>query len=389
MFTNPAVIGNIRTGQAFFSTSQWLDDVAMNTASVLVPVRSLGLSWYAGGRFLYSGGLKGYDSAGQVVAEESFYDFGISTGLAKRFQRIGLSLGVGTTLIREHVVPENGSGHTYSLGARYERGGHQVSLAANDVGGTMSVETIEYGIDGEYVMGYGYTLNRGWGSLNMGAQVTMLESDNQLWQLGAAYHPNAYLTLRTGFDHSVEAVSQQPVSAGFGFLLGSLSLDYAYTPQQYFSNTHTLSVTYSFGSPDRRTVSSKSTANPTSPGAQSSDKTAVRGRNTSPDQQTNSPTAKAPASSRQALTAQKQQSTDGRVATAPTSYAVIAGVHSRLESAQAEVRALHLLKIPAVVQRTGSMYQVLIAKYDTQEEAQRALKKFRSQGHVFRVVRSS
>jgi hypothetical protein len=66
---------------------------------------------------------------------------------------------------------------------------------------------------------------------------------------------------------------------------------------------------------------------------------------------------------------------------------VVAGRHSRLESASAEVRALQLLKVPAVVQTTsGRSYRVVIARYDTLAEAQKAVKNFEKRGHRFTIV---
>ena len=68
------------------------------------------------------------------------------------------------------------------------------------------------------------------------------------------------------------------------------------------------------------------------------------------------------------------------------SYAVVAGFHRRAESAQAEVHALRLLKIPAVMESYDGGYRVLISRYWSKEAAESEVERYRSKGHRFKVV---
>ena len=71
---------------------------------------------------------------------------------------------------------------------------------------------------------------------------------------------------------------------------------------------------------------------------------------------------------------------------ASVTYFVIAGVHARIESAEAEVRALRLLKVPADIVSVGGRSTVVVGKYSSEAKAKAAVKKFRKKGHVFTII---
>jgi len=345
VFSNPAAPAGISANEIYLTRASWLDALSLNAAGLVLQA-PMELKWSLGSRLLYSGGLTGYDSSEQPVAEGSFYDLAFSTGLSRRFRSIGLDLGFGVTYVREHLPLENASGVVYSVGATYRRAGHRFELFAQDLGGSLKFPGRAYPIDSRYGFGYGRTFRVAWGSFDVGAQLTVSRSDYQRVQVGASYLANPLLTLRTGFEHvfAGPTSTQLPVRAGLGVHIGSISLDYAYTSQKYFSSTHTVSFGYSFGS--------------------EAGKSSGASRRRAPHRSTQDEITKASAA-------------------VASRYAVFAGTHGRLESAQAEARALRLLKVPAVVETSGAYYRVLIGKYDSQKDAKKALSKYRGQGHVF------
>jgi len=95
LFTNPSNLSRIPDREIFLTTSNWLDEFNLSAASLSLPVRPLGLTWSTGARLLYAGNLKGYDNAGQVVAEERYYDAAVSSAIGKEFSSIGLAVGAG------------------------------------------------------------------------------------------------------------------------------------------------------------------------------------------------------------------------------------------------------------------------------------------------------
>lgn len=350
LFANPADLAAMTKGQLYLSRANWLEDMSLNAASMAIPVNSQNLVWSVGSRLLYSGDLNGFDETGQIVSSESYYGMAFTTALSRKFESLGLGLGAGVTYLREHLPLETGDGFAFSFGMNYNRGGHRISAFAEDLGGSVGFEGRDYPIDSRYVVGYGYSFFKGPGRLDLGGQMTVSRSDFKRIDFGGAYNFQKYFIVRAGLNRMYDAPnqSQMPLSGGLGFRYGTLSIDYAYTSQEYFSNTHTFSVGFGFGG---GRASSAHAAPPVGFDYQSN---AVQ-----------SP-----------MTGQAEL---------PVDYAVIAGVHSRSESAEAEVRALHLLKIPATVQLEGNQYLVLIGKYDSIERAEAVLAKYEEKGHQFRI----
>ena len=163
---------------------------------------------------------------------------------------------------------------------------------------------------------------------------------------------------------SAPANAQMPVTAGFGVHVGNLTLDYAYASREYFASTHTVSFTYAFDRMGARQSSSATKPSRMRPRAGNS----VVSQPSGPGTPASTPAA-----------AQK-------AAQAPVTYLVIAGVHSRVESAEAEARALRLLKVPADIVSVGRRSTVVVGRYTSRAKAESAVQKFRKKGHVFTIV---
>jgi hypothetical protein len=365
LFSNPALLAGLERREIFLSSASWLEDLSVNAVSAVVPLSSYGLNWSLGSRIVYSGGLQGYNAASQVVDEQSYYDVAFTTGLSRRFESVGLSVGADVTYIREHLFPQDGNGYTFSLGASYERAGNRFDVFARDLGGTISFAGNSYPIDARYVLGYGRALRRTWGTLDLGTQVTFSRSQYKRLQFGASYAVNSYFTLRSGFDHAFQAPDNapMPLSAGLGFHFGDFNLDYAYTSQQYFSATHTFSIGFQFGRPGGG-------GDMPMPRPVKAEKAPVR-----------NPGLATPVEPKQ-----QPKPVTPKAAPPKTSYLIIAGIHGRLESANAEVHALRLLKIPAVTEETSAGYRVVIARFSTLKSANAALDDYAARGHRFTLI---
>ncbi len=371
LFSNPAALAEMNRGGLFISTATWLDEFNFTAASLATPIRPAGLTVSLGTRMLYSGGLKGYNALSQVVDEESYYDMALTAGLSKRFGSLGLALGGDVTYLREHLPNGDGSGFTYSLGMSYRFGRNRFSVSAENIDGTISFPGREYKIRNRVVVGYGRVVTSRLGSLDLGAEVSASQSEYERFRVGGTYALNRYLSVSGGLDHNAANTSQVdlPFSAGLGVHFDRFAFDYAYTPQEYFSSTHTVSLGLAFGESE-----STGGPKPSQPGA------AVPGRPVS-DRGASSPVLPPTGGLPNSTPAEEP---------GPGSFAVVAGWHSRLESASAEVRALELLKVPAVIETNSrGSYRVLIARYDTLAKAQEAVKNFEKRGHRFTIISGS
>jgi hypothetical protein len=360
-------LAGISDTQLFLSRANWLDDLSLNAASIVIPSDKLGLQWSLGTRMLYSGDLQGFDAAGQVVEEASYYGLAFTSGLSRQFRSVGLSLGISVSYFREHLPLETGDGFAVNVGGSFRRGANKIDFYAANLGGTVSFEGHSYPVDSYYVFGYGRSFQQGWGKFDIGGQLVAARSATELVQLGIAYHMNRYFSLRGSLDHTFDEAASTgvPVSAGLGFCYGHLTLDYGYTPHEYFSNTHTFSVGFRFNGGSVQGSMKNSQALPLHTGINpaSSDMTFRNGED--------------------------HQTANGTVqASQPATYEIVAGTHARLESAEAERRALELLNVPARIRDDGGKYQIVIESFDTMDKANTALKRYKKQGHTFTIAQN-
>jgi hypothetical protein len=261
--------------------------------------------------------------------------------------------------MREHLPAEIGDGLAMSFGMSYERGSHRIDVFAEDVGGTMSFEGHEYAVAGRYTLGYGYAFTQGWGRLDVGTQIAFSHSVLSGVQIGAACHLNRFFIFRGGFDRQLDGAQNDelPFGAGLGFRYGSFMLDYAFTPQEYFPSTHTFSVGFSFGAGKMGDATLSAAVQPV-------------------PSSTNPAPQPSVSKEREPVKTPREQA---------AKYEIIAGVHSRAESARAEVRALRLVKVPASLETVGDRYKVLVGRYQTLEAANSALERYEKLGHRFQL----
>jgi SPOR domain len=357
MYSNPAFTAGLEHTQAFITAAEWLDDLTFSAAGVAVPIGGGSTVLGIGGTFLYSGGLVGYDDAMSAVMEQSYYNVGFDMTVSRTFRGTGFSAAVGATYLREHSFPNTGTGYAFHGGAAYRVGRNLFHLAARDLGGSVSYPSGTWSIAPEWMVGGGRVFDSSVGQFYAGGQVATSDAYGTRVQFGVDYQINTMFTLRTGLNDNLEdAQAQTPFNAGFGVRYNAFAIEYAYTPQEYFSSTHTFSLAYSFGMTglSRRppmTVPIGDTAPPVLPAA---------------------PAAPAP------------RATSAR--STPTAFVLLAGSHSWLDSARSEVRALELLKIPSKVESVAGHYRVVVGRFRSYDEADAERQRYRSAGHLFEIV---
>jgi len=383
VFSNPAFLAGV-PGEVFFSTANWLDEMRYSAASAAVPLGGGSTRLGLGATFLYSGGLQGYDSQLNVVAEDNYYDVAGVVSVSHQLARTGLSLGGGVTVLRQHQWSANANGYAFSLGAAYALGPNLIHASALNFGGRVKYPSTSYEVDPRAVVGVGRIFDTSFGQLFAGVQMDYTQVVGQRLQLGVDYQLSRLFTLRTSMPDALSAQDgSAPFTAGMGFRYGAVRLDYAYTPQEYFGSSHTFSVAFGFG-----------------PGAWDDAHVAQQEMATepAPKEPREAPPATTPViapsqvqSRPPAQTTLPPAETVAPPATRsepPMSWLVVAGTHGRVESAQAEVRALGLLKIPATMQALGGgRYRVLVGRYNTEAEARKALAAFSNKGHRFELAR--
>ena len=357
LYSNPAFIGNVETTELFVSSSQWLDALSFTSLGSAIPLGAGNTVLGVGTTILYSGGLQGYDASTNVVGEESYYDLGLDVALAHRLGTSGLSLAGGVTYIREHVLPSDGSGYALQLGASYRRGANLFHASGRDLAGSVSFASERWDIAPEWTAGAARAFKSRAGQFIAGLDASSSDAYGKRIRAGVDYAVSSAFTIRGGFNNDLDAVqSATSVHAGFGMHYGAFALEYAYTPQDYFSSTHTFSLSYRFGAQGA-----------TGPGAM-----VPNGDQAPPLPQS----------------ARSTPATGDPVAreSEATSYVLVGGSHSTLESAKSEARTLELLNIPTEVENEGPRFRVVIGRFSSFDDAERVRSRYRARGHDFLIV---
>jgi hypothetical protein len=253
MYSNPAFLSGVSRTEVFVSSAEWLDNLVFSAAGVAVPVGDGSTVLAFGTTFLYSGNLKGYNDALAVVTEESYYNVGFDATVSHALRGTGFSVALGATYLREHVYPQTGTGYAFHAGASYRNGRNLLHLSARDLGSSVTYDAGTWDVAPEIVAGGGRVFDSRVGQFFAGAQVASSDAYGTRVQLGVDYQINTMFTLRSGVSNNIDIGEAIPFNAGFGLHYGAMTVEYAYTPQEFFSSTHTFSLLYSFGSGGRGT----------------------------------------------------------------------------------------------------------------------------------------
>jgi len=352
MYSNPAFIAGLESAGVFASSSRWMDDLSFNSIGTAIPVGKGSTVLGVGTSLLYSGGLEGYDESLNVISEEAIYDLAIDVVVAHRFG--SLSAAAGATYIREHVLPEDGAGYAFQLGASYQLGRTLLHASARDLGGTINFASTSWPVAAEWTAGGARVFDSSVGQFVAGVQASSSDAYGTRLRLGVDYAINSVFTLRTGVnDNMDDTAAESRFNAGFGMRLGALSLEYAYAPQEYFSSAHTFSLGYELGAPERSrdagiTVPIGDLAPPVPDNAR--------------------------------VDAPRPPRLIGG------EFILVAGAHASMESARSEARALDQLNIPCEIATEGPRYRVIVGRYATFDAASQARTRYRAKGHEFQIL---
>jgi hypothetical protein len=205
--------------------------------------------------------------------------------------------------------------------------------------------------------GAGRVFNSGAGQFFAGIQASTSDAYGNRVRFGVDYAITPAFTLRGGFNDNLDATqAATSINAGLGMRYGAFALEYAYTPQDYFSSSHTFSLAYCFGA-----------------------HTSTPGPATVPVGDLAPPVPRTPAPLPMDTTPVVHPATT-------TTYELVSGSHASRESAEQEVRTLRNLKIPAEVAAEGPRFRVVIGRFASFDDADHARFHYRASGHDFLIV---
>ncbi|MBU2574617.1 MAG: PorV/PorQ family protein [Elusimicrobia bacterium] len=246
---NPAFLGDIRTNQAGFSYSSWLEGISYQDFLFGYPASfgSLGLRL----QLLGYGKIDGFDAAGARTSDYSASDILVGLSYARHLPKLGLSAGGTFKIAREKIESAQASAVLADLGVIYRPrrqdlwGDITFGLVATNIG-----PNVKFDRDPEPVptaIGLGTSMKLLDETLTFALDVGGPITQGVGLRLGAEYLILNILSLRAGYEPSIDEGSG--VRGGVGFKIGRAQFDYAFLPAGELGQTHHAGITLYFGGP--------------------------------------------------------------------------------------------------------------------------------------------
>jgi hypothetical protein len=184
--------------------------------------------------------LANYKELGTFSPHDAAFNFSYATLLGP-----SLKAGANLRLLQQNIDSNNGYGVSIDLGGQWENlfKGFDVGLVAHNIGTPISVGSTGYQLPLALTGGILYRFSN-WPASLTGDYDAPIDNVGT-WGLGAEFWLYNMLALRAGYRGGW---ANQP-SAGAGFKLEGLSLDYAWVPFNELGPTHRVTASYSFGMP--------------------------------------------------------------------------------------------------------------------------------------------
>ena len=243
LFWNPAGTAWMKSRQAHFTHSNWIQDITNEMASAVFPskIGAIGIS----AALTNVGGIEQRTIASaEPLGEVSAHDVAFGVTYGRMFGK-KLSIGVGARFLNEKIYLQDANGYSLDMGVRYRllRGLFAGAVIQN-VGSMseLSAETIKLPTTVRAGVAYRFVLSGI--TVVVASDVVKFLDGNDHINLGAEIRPIKLLALRFGYQSKYE---ERDLTAGFGLLLGSFYLDYAYVPfDAELGNTQRFSFSVNF-----------------------------------------------------------------------------------------------------------------------------------------------
>lgn len=261
IYSNPAGLGSLSKVELSATHNNWFEDVSYNSLSYAHPGKdyTFGLSL----NYLDLGEMKETTIASPKGTGRNFEGDSLLTILS--FSEVGeedtLFWGLNLKLIKERIDDEDAHGIVADIGLLNQSSPNfRFGLAIQNLGPKIEWGEEKFRLPLTYKLGFSYCINKTTFSL----EGSLPNDDKPKILLGLETWVAKVLALRAGYkfdfaepDNKLEKSGELPtcLTAGLGFDLGGLSIDYAYAPYGYLKDVHRLSLTIKFPTKRERPAS--------------------------------------------------------------------------------------------------------------------------------------
>ena len=263
-YWNPAGLATLKTQEAGFVQTQYLQDISQEYLAYALPRTRYGAF---GASFTYQGygSFSGYDASGQptgsVGANDMDLGFSYSCDLYKD-ERYGSELSAGVTgkWIREQLDQASATAFAGDLGLLFSPGikwgealnGWKAGLALRNVGTAMTFDQESFALPRQFAAGFSYTGNWRDESVTVAFDGRQPNDGSRTMGVGLEIWTLQSFVLRGGYTTEGDLGSGLRVGAGIRFK--TIEVDYAFATEGPLGNTQRFGLTLRFAAPKENPV---------------------------------------------------------------------------------------------------------------------------------------
>jgi hypothetical protein len=243
---NPSAAGGLAGPELLYGHEAWLAGTGVDRAQAGLPFGGLGVL-AVGGDWVSYPTVALRDSSGNYLGSATPQDWDINLAWGRDWGPV--ALGLQAADVHDQFLSSSTKCWDYGAGLRAGLGSLDLALVLRELP-AQTLDSQRWLSQGVFSAAWQSGPALG-GRYDACTSLRLIDSVPGEWAVGveAVYGGRLGLALRAGLDHSLAGQDLSPwqgFSAGFGFNLGGLDLDYAFVPYDSFGNTHHLSARWSF-----------------------------------------------------------------------------------------------------------------------------------------------
>jgi len=233
LYWNPAGLTQLKTKEISATYNSWFEETKQGYLSLIFP--SLRGTMGLGTNYVDMGKLEGRDVEGNPTGDFTASDTHIFIGYARKLKKSSWGLTVGWL---QDVIKEDKKnsflaniGFLYPVSNRFTLGG-----VAQNIGSKLGSDPLPL----TFKVGAASKLK----TLTLAVDLAKPQDNEIYYCLGAEWSLRGVLALRVGYKTNQDVGSG--ITAGIGFKMGKVSIDYGYVPYGDLGNTHRISLGIKF-----------------------------------------------------------------------------------------------------------------------------------------------
>jgi hypothetical protein len=263
-YWNPAGLSTLRTQEAAFVQTQYLQNISQEYLAYAMPQTRFGSF---GASFTYQGygSFSGYDASGQPTASVGANDMDLGISYSRdlyKDERYGSELSAGVTgkWIREQLDQASANAYAGDFGLLFSPGirwgeslnGWKAGLALRNVGTAMTFDQESFALPRTLAAGLSYTGN--WRDESITVTLDGRQPNSGARSMGAGLEiwTLQSFVLRGGYTTEGDLGSGLRVGAGIRFK--TIEVDYAFASEGPLGNTQRFGLTLRFAAPKENPV---------------------------------------------------------------------------------------------------------------------------------------